>query len=86
MEKSQMVKHIKLRNDTITPTDKRKKPYQGRTYIMIDGHKYRYEGVFGSAESALDKWQKEFFDQEYVIIPYGGMGNPALPGLFIAVD
>jgi hypothetical protein len=86
MEKSQMVKHIKLRNDLITPKDKRKKPYHGETYIVIDGHKYRYVGVYASAQGAFDAWKAEHFNQEYVIIPYGGYGNPALPGLFVSVD
>lgn len=86
MQKSNMEKHIKIRSDTITPKDRRKKPYHGGEYIIIDGHKYRYAGVYGSASSAMDAWRADHFDQEFVIIPYGGYGNPALPGLFIAVD
>lgn len=86
MEKSNMKKHIKLRNDILTPADKRKKPFHGKTYIIIDGHKYQYMGVYTSAQGAFDAWKAEHIDQEFVIIPYGGYGNPALPGLFIAVD
>jgi hypothetical protein len=79
-----MVKSIQIRCDTITPKDRRKKPYQTRDYILIDGKKFWHRGTFLSAEGAEDAWRKDYFDKEYAIIPYGGWGNPALPGLFIA--
>jgi hypothetical protein len=81
-----MVKHIEIRQDTIVPKDRRKKPYQGWEYVLIDGHNYRYVGVYLSAQAAEDAWRKDYFDREYVIIPYGAWGNPALPGLFVAVS
>jgi hypothetical protein len=79
-----MVKHIEIKRDTITPTDKRKKPYQGNEYIQIGDKKYYHHGTFLSAGGAEEEWRKEYFNREYVIIPYGAWGNPALPGLFIA--
>jgi hypothetical protein len=84
VEKSQMVKHIQIRQDTITPKDRRKKPFPGREYIVIDGQRYRYVGAYFSAEGAEKAWRKDYFDKEYVIIPYGGWGNPATPGLFVS--
>lgn len=77
-------KHIKIRSDTIVPRDKRKKSYQGRSYIMIDGHRYYYISTYGHAGAAEDVALKEYPGHDYAIIPYGGWGNPATPGLFVA--
>jgi hypothetical protein len=77
-------KHIILQRDTITPKDRRKKPYKTREYVLIDGHKYWYYSTFLSSSAAEDVAEKEYPGREWIIIPYGGYGNPALPGLFIA--
>jgi len=77
-------KHIKIQQDTITPKDKRKKTYLGREYIVINRHKYFYVSTYGNASAAYDVADTEYSGLDWIIIPYGGWGNPALPALFVA--
>jgi len=51
---------------------------------MIDGHRYYYISTYGHAGAAEDVALKEYPGHDYAIIPYGGWGNPATPGLFVA--
>ncbi len=79
-------KHIVIRRDTIVPKDKRKKPYLGREYIKINRHKYQYISTYASASAAYEEADTKYPGQDWVIIPYGGYGNPALPALFVCID
>lgn len=56
------------------------------SHIVLNKVRYNYVGLYGCASAAFDVACKDYPGQEWVIIPLGGWGNPAMPGLFIAED
>jgi hypothetical protein len=53
------------------------------SHILVDGMKFRYVSTYGSAGAAADAARNEYPDNEFVIYPLGGWGNPRTPALFV---
>ena len=52
-------------------------------YVLINGKRFYYEGMWGSTEAAYRKAIDECPGREFVIWPRGGWGNPGLPALYV---